>query len=208
MRILELFSGTKSIGKAFERLSHEVVSVDLDPTFEPTLIVDVLTWDYTEFEPGIFDFVHASPPCTHYSVARTRGGPRDLAGADALVNKVLEIIDYFHPTFWLIENPATGLLKTRPCIQCLPPPLTCSYCMYCAWGYRKNTHFWTNLCLDLKTCDKACPGYENGRHPNIAQRMTKFIDSVNRSNRLADLYRIPDDLCDVVARAVVDGVVV
>ena len=147
MRILELFSGTKSIGKAFERLSHDVVSVDLDRHFEQTLIVNVLILDYTEFEPGIFDFVHASPPCTQYSSARTTGGPRDLQSADRMVSKALEIIDYFNPTFWLMENPATGLLKTRPCMQRFLPTLTCSYCMYCAWGYRKNTHLWTNLCL-------------------------------------------------------------
>ena len=53
MKVLELFSGTKSIGKAFERLGHEVISVDLDPTFQPTILVDMLTWDYaSQFEPG------------------------------------------------------------------------------------------------------------------------------------------------------------
>ena len=79
--------------------------------------------------------------------------------------------------------------------------------MYSEWGYRKHTHVWTKLNLDLKVCDKACPGYENGRHPNIAQRRTKFLDRANRTNRKSDLYRIPDDLCDVIARAVVEGVV-
>ena len=67
---------------------------------------------------------------------------------------------------------------------------------------------WTNLNLDLKVCDKACPGYANGRHSNIAQGRTNFLDRANRSNRKSDLYRISDDLCDVIARAVVDGVVV
>ena len=139
MRVLELFSGTKSIGKAFERLGHEVISVDLDPTFQPTILVDMLTWDYaSEFAPGTFQFIHASPPCTQYSVARTRGGARDLEGADRLVNKAREIIAYFQPMFWLIENPATGLLKTRPCVQDMDPPLLCSYCMYSpSTGYRK-----------------------------------------------------------------------
>ena len=176
MRILELFAGTKSIGKAFERMGHEVVSVDIEPQFNPSLCVDILTWDYTEFEPHSFFFIHASPPCTEYSKAKTKG-VRNLEFADSLVNKALEIIDYFQPTWWLIENPASGLLKTRPCMQHLPAPLKCSYCMYCDWGYRKNTHFWTNLCMDLKICDRACPGYENGGHPQYRAEEDQIQES-------------------------------
>ena len=37
MRLLELFSGTGSIGRAFAAKGWEVVSVDLEPKFEPTL---------------------------------------------------------------------------------------------------------------------------------------------------------------------------
>ena len=70
-----------------------------------------MQWDYRGLGP--FDFVWASPPCTQYSRARTTGGARDLEGTDALVAKTLEIIDYFKPRFFLLENPPTGLLKTR-----------------------------------------------------------------------------------------------
>ena len=124
------------------------------------------------------------------------------------MNRALEIIDYFQPTWWLMENPATGLLKIRTCAAHLPKPLLCSYCQYCDWGYRKDTHFWTNLCMDLKVCDRACPGFENGRHPNRAQRTTKFTHRANKSNSKSDLYRIPDALCDEIARTVRDSVLV
>ena len=40
---------------------------------------DITTWDYKAmFEPGEFDVVWASPDCTQYSIARTRGPPRDF----------------------------------------------------------------------------------------------------------------------------------
>ena len=56
MKVLELFSGTKSIGNAFERLGyHDIVSVDSDPTYNPSRLVDIMDWDCTEFEPGTFD---------------------------------------------------------------------------------------------------------------------------------------------------------
>ena len=74
----------------------------------------------------------------------------------------------------------------------------CSYCMYAPHvGYRKNTHFWTNLPLELKMCDKKCPGYANGRHTTIAQR--------GNNHSRAQLYNIPDELCDVIAKAVEEG---
>ena len=44
MKILELFAGTRSIGKAFEKAGHEVYSVEWDPQFENiNLYADIST---------------------------------------------------------------------------------------------------------------------------------------------------------------------
>ena len=86
MRSLELFCGTKSIGRAFESQGFEVVSLDRDPTFEPTICCDILLWDHTAYPPGYFDVIWASPDCTQSSIARSNAKtPRNLEYADSLV---------------------------------------------------------------------------------------------------------------------------
>ena len=107
-RLLELFCGTKSVGRAF-KAGWEVVSLDIVSKFEPTILCDIRSWDYTTF-PGHFDMVWASPV---YSCALT------ILEGDALVLSALEIIARFDPLMWVIENPATGLLKTRPFMELL-----------------------------------------------------------------------------------------
>ena len=76
-RLLELFCGAKSVGRAFEAAGWEVVSLDIVSKFEPTILCDVRSWDYTTF-PGNFDMVWASPagdPPVHGASAL---GGRDL----------------------------------------------------------------------------------------------------------------------------------
>ena len=113
-----IISGSGPIGKEF---TGEVVSVDIEGN--PTHKVDIFDWDYTVYPQKYFDIVWASPPCVQYSMARTKAKlPRDLEGADRLVQRALNLIDYFAPRFWFIENPWTSLLRKRDVSSHLPPP--------------------------------------------------------------------------------------
>ena len=115
MRSLELFSGTGSISKVLRERGWSTVTLDADPKAQPDILCDVREWDFTEFDRNHFDFIWASPVCTHYSIARTTAKtPRDLEWADSLVQAALNIIEYFNPPKrWVLENPQTGLLKSR-----------------------------------------------------------------------------------------------
>ena len=70
MRLLELFSGTRSVGKVAERLGFTVISLDIK---NADIECDIMDWDYTIYSPTCFDFIWASPPCTEYNRAKTTG---------------------------------------------------------------------------------------------------------------------------------------
>ena len=82
--------------------------------FEPTILCDIRSWDYTTF-PGALRH-GLGQPGLHGIQPRTDDAPAVLEG-DALVLSALEIIAHFDPLMWVIENPATGLLKTRPFME-------------------------------------------------------------------------------------------
>ena len=54
----------------------------------------------------------ANPPCTEFSTARTHAKFGDLEKGMELVLECLRVIDSCNPRFWVLENPATGKLRT------------------------------------------------------------------------------------------------
>jgi len=140
MKLLELFSGTQSVGKVARELGYEVVCLDRD--LEADIQCDIMDWDYKTFLPGAFDVVWASPPCTEYSRAKTVG-VRKIEESNRVVQRTLDIIEYFQPKFFIIENPQTGLLKD----QSLMRGRAFKDIDYCKYGlpYRKRTRLWNNI---------------------------------------------------------------
>ena len=201
-RLLELFSGTGSIGKSFREKGWEVTSVDIDPKSDADIVADVATWCFRVHDPGYFDCIWASPPCTHYSRARTTAKtPRDLEGSDRLVQRVLDIAEYHKPRGGhFIENPQTGLLKDRMVVNSLAFHDT-SYCRY-GFPYRKATRIWHNnfhfeprpMCCTRAPCEVM---QELGHHTQTAQRGPGKLSGEARAGDrcgLAQLYSMPKEL--------------
>ena len=198
MLLLELFSGTGSVRRAFERRGWAVHSLDVDPRApDVTFRCDIEEWEPSDFT---YDHVHASPPCVHYSRARTTAAtPRDLEGSDRLAQRALDIIEFYrqkNPNLtWTLENPQSGLLPARAVVAGLPYA-DADYCCYDSdKGYRKRTRIWGNLIWEQQKCPGAgrCPAMEGTRHRSVAQRGGGW--------RLEELYAIPDALCDSLAEA-------
>ncbi len=203
MRILELFSGTKSFSRVAESRGHKVTTIDWDIKSNPDILIDVLDISINDIDAFFgekFDVIWASPPCTEYSRAKSQG-LRDIKYANKIVKHTLKIIKKFNPKIWIIENPQTGLLKNQEFMKDLPF-IDASYCKY-GLPYKKQTRFWTNLIIKLETCKKDCnflvKGIRDKRHIGSAGTGGKGqghkISYTNKSFKQIEKYVVPKDLC-------------
>tara|TARA_R110000803_G_scaffold118460_2_gene186852 strand:- start:761 stop:1423 length:663 start_codon:yes stop_codon:yes gene_type:complete len=213
MNVLELFSGTGSVGKVCETLGWNVISVDLE--LPATHECDILYFDYKQYPKDYFSIVWASPPCTYYSslqncwIGRKKKDgilttketiEENRKESDKLILKTLEIINYFNPEVWFMENPQKGQLKDREVVKDIPF-YDVSYCMYSNWGYEKRTRIWTNKNdFNNLICDKSgsCGNMIESQHKRVCdggydKRKKDKTNYASGTNKL-DRYRIPEDL--------------
>lgn len=219
MKVLELFSGTGSVGKVCKKKGWDVISVDL--IFESTHKVDILKWDYKKYDKNEFNIIWASPVCTEYSHLKKCWLGRKMKDgttytkevreqkmneSDLLVLKTLEIIKYFNPRFWFIENPETSEMKNRDMMKGLPF-YTVDYCKYSDWGYRKRTRIWTNIkgfkplvckkdCENMVTIKNKTLHKDNLGNTERRKLTQKHRNECSRNNTQYQRYRIPEKLIE------------
>ena len=192
---LDLFSGSGSVGEVAKELGYTVISLDRD--MEAEIQIDIMDWDYSDFPKGFFDVIWASPPCTEYSRAKTTA-PRDIEGANEIVQRTLDILEYFEPKFWILENPQTGLLKDQLMMWGLPFK-DVDYCKY-GMPYRKSTRIWNNIFRwePKPLCKRDCNSMNETRtrHIEEAQRFGSTPERRATQNRFQQrqLYRVPSEL--------------
>jgi len=206
VKLLELYSGTHSVGKVARAKGWEVLSLDIDG--DADINIDILKWQYKkDFNEGDFDIIWASPPCNTFSQMRNiHIGRRLKCFGDEIVTremlyddmvkngvpllrKTQEIINYFKPKFWFIENPKLSKIKN---FLNDVPYYDVDYCQYSDWGYKKPTRIWTNKKnFSPRTCNKECKYIVNGKH--IVDMAQKHSGGGNKKT-LALKYRIPPNL--------------
>ena len=153
-------------------------------------------------------------PCVQYSSARTTAKKtRDLEGADKLILRAMDIINYFSPECYFIENPWRGLLRHRAIMAHLPTPKKASYCKY-GYCYQKHTALWTNTEIQFLVCKNDCcslaadpsvdvSGRRRRRHESRAQRGGYLVSQeMTTGHSLKQLYSIPPQLCRHICTAV------
>lgn len=203
MKVLELFAGTRSVSREFEKAGHDVYSIEWD-TKHPEIdwyedISKITAGDILE-RFGRPDVIWASFDCTSYSIAaishhRTKEEDGNLAPksekariADETNQHVLRLIDELMPTYYFIENPVGGLRKMK-WIQHLPR-YTVWYCRYMDTR-AKPTDIFTNHPNPrfLPVCRNGNPDCHHQRARRGAKTGTQGIKGA------VDRSRIPEKLC-------------
>lgn len=157
MKVLELFAGTRSIGKEFEARGHEVYSIDWDKSFDNIdLYADIgtLTAEDIIKNFGKPDVIWASPDCSTFSVSAISYHRRKnkITGnldpiteyakfCDNVDAHVIELIKELQPKYYFIENPRGGMRKMLFMKDL--PRYTVTYCQY-GDTRMKPTDIWTN----------------------------------------------------------------
>ena len=201
MRTLELVScENASFSTVAREMGYETVTLDVRAKFAADIQEDIRTRDYTAFPADAFDIVWCSPPCTHYSIARSNAKtPRDLLGSDQIVQQCIMIISWFKPSSWFIENPATSMLKHRTVVRYLSF-VDVDYCMY-GFPYRKRTRIWTNASMQrwTKLCEHDCGSSDGKRHNTHAQKAGRNTQVEHFTQK--QLYTMPPLLCEEIYSA-------
>ena len=209
MKVLELFAGSRSIGKAAELLGYEVYSSDLNDFEGIDYPIDILDFDTTKvpFKP---DIIWASPPCTYFSVAsigkhwnkdHTPKTEQAVFGVK-VVKKTIQIIKELNTKYWYIENPR-GKLRKLDFMQPLPRT-TVWYCTYVD-KRAKPTDIWTNNLRSVFNPNGWQPRPEcfNGNkncHHESAPRGSRTGTQGLKGNY--ERSKIPNELCLEILKAI------
>ena len=159
----------------------------MDPDMEADIRTDIMDWDYRSYPPGSFDVIWSSPPCAEHSRAKTIG-VRKLDDANGIVKRTLETVDYFNPSYWIMEIPQTGLLKSQP-FAVEPPYNDLDYCKY-GMPYRNRTRLRNNIesWTPRPLCKKDCDHMVGNIHEQCAQRgPPQHLATVRRRHLARDL---------------------
>jgi hypothetical protein len=155
MKLLELFAGSRSIGKVCDEMNIRCFSSDWTPFDGIDYAVDILKFDMDKV-PFIPDVIWASPPCTTFSVAsigkhwtpdKQPKTHEAMVGLEIL-QKTISIIQsyqYYNPNLiWYIENPRGMMRKMDVAWDYMKHVRhTVTYCQY-GDTRMKPTDIWTN----------------------------------------------------------------
>lgn len=207
MKVLELFAGTRSIGKAFEACDHKVFSVEWDNRFENIdLYKDIskLTADEILDVFGRPDVVWASPDCTTFSIAaishHRKKNPytgnldsvSDYAKfCDETDMHVLDLIHQPNPKYFFIENPV-GAMRKMTWMRDIPR-YTITYCQY-GDNRMKPTDIWTN-----HPNPQFKPKCHNGDKCHIPAPRGSRTGTQGLKNHI-ERSRIPEELCNHIVK--------
>ena len=207
IKVLELFAGSRSIGKMADSMGIDVFSVDWESYNDIDLVIDVEDMTIADV-PFIPDVIWASPDCTTYSIAACSKHREDSVKpktdyakkCDRVNMRFLDLISQWlklNPNLkFYVENPR-GMLRKMPFMQGIPRT-TIWYCQY-GDDRAKPTDIWSNNLYNPmfnKNGWKPRPECFNGNkncHHQPAPRGSKTGTQGRKDSY--DRSMIPEELC-------------
>jgi len=199
MKLLELYAGSRSVGKVAESMGMQVFSVDWKPYEGIDLVMDISTMNLSDV-PFVPDVIWASPDCTTYSVAAlgkhrhpdTSPKTEYAQTCDMTNRHVLSLIQewlLFNPSMvFFIENPR-GMMRKMSWMQGLSRK-TVWYCQY-GDNRAKPTDIWTNSTTWKPR--KECFNGNTGCHHQPAPRGSSTGTQGKKGSYRRSM--IPEQLC-------------
>lgn len=214
MKLLELFAGSRSVGKEAEKYGLNVFSIDWTKFDNIDLVADIgkLTKKDIPFVP---DVIWASPDCTTYSIAacsthrtNTKEPKSDYAKQcdttnQHWINLIKEYLLINPKLVFFIENPR-GMLRHMPFMQDFKRH-TVWYCKY-GDSRAKPTDIWTNsetwiprpMCKNYKY-DKQGNIIDKHCHHESARRGAKTGTQGKKGSYQRSI--IPQQLCEDIIKS-------
>lgn len=206
MKVLELFKGSGSITKYYQNNDDvEVISLDFEKKYNPTICIDIMEFDYKQYEPEEFEIIWASPECKVFSQLQNTWIGRKWKDKEHLhsvreehskfINKTIEIIDYLKPKYYFIENPRhSKIWNFIDNKNYTDKFIIVDYC-YFGYGYKKPTKILTNKELDNKCC--SCKKHNMRLGINSKKIISGLKEGMIPDNTtLLERYSIPPKLLD------------
>lgn len=207
MKVLELFAGSRSLGRNAEMLGHKVFSVDWDNYKGIDLVVDIGTMTLNSI-PFIPDITWASPDCKTYTISAISTHRDGIKPNSEYAIKCDHVNQHFIDLIkqWLVLNPnmvffienPRGMLRKMPFMQDFKRH-TVWYCQY-GDDRGKPTDIWTNSTTWIPK--PMCRNYKYDKQGNIINKHCHH-ESARRGaktgtqgrNGSYERSRIPDELC-------------
>jgi len=143
--ILSLFDYSGNWPRPYKEAGYEVFSLDIKND------IDILEITREDIPANSIHGILAAPPCTDFAGSgaqywKAKDADGRTEASLKLIDKTLEIIDWFDPVFWCLENPVGRLPKLRP--QLGKP----WYFNPCDFGdpYTKKTGLWGKFNRNLE----------------------------------------------------------
>ena len=213
MKLLELFAGSRSIGKEAEKQGYEVFSIDINNFKDIDLVIDILELkkEMIPFTPNV---IWASPPCTYFSVASIgvhwfedhKPKTKEALIGMEILNKTLSIFKWYPNAIYFMENPRGKMRKKVSGID----RTTITYCSYATDKTKvvtmKPTDIWSNHIYDMFNPNGWVPRpmcFNGNKKCNHEEAPRGSITGVQGLKGNYERSKIPNELCKEIIKSTI-----